>query len=73
MTIRPGDFWVADILFTDQTSSKKRPVLVLWLDGADAVVAAVEPGSRIGSALLAPLERLTSCPRVALPSLRSCS
>jgi mRNA interferase MazF len=41
MTIRPGDFWVADILFTDQSSSKKRPVLVLWLDGADAVVAAV--------------------------------
>jgi mRNA interferase MazF len=41
MTIRPGDFWVADILFTDQSSSKKRPVLVLWLDGVDAVVAAV--------------------------------
>jgi mRNA interferase MazF len=41
MTIRPGDFWVADILFTDRSASKKRPVLVLWLDGADAVVAAV--------------------------------
>ena len=41
MPIRPGDFWVADIPFTDRSSSKKRPVLVLWLDGLDAVVAAV--------------------------------
>jgi mRNA interferase MazF len=41
MTIRPGEFWVADIPFTDGTGSKKRPVLALWLDGADAVVAAV--------------------------------
>jgi mRNA interferase MazF len=41
MTIRPGDFWVADIPFTDGSASKKRPVLVLWLDGDDAVVAAV--------------------------------
>ena len=41
MPIRPGDFWVADIPFTDRSSSKKRPVLVLWLDCLDAVVAAV--------------------------------
>jgi mRNA interferase MazF len=41
MPIRPGDFWVADIPFTDRSSSKKRPVLVLWLDGLDAIVAAV--------------------------------
>lgn len=41
MTIRPGEFWVADILFTDQSASKRRPVLVLWLDGQDVVVAAV--------------------------------
>ena|SRR5205809_3586921 len=41
MTIRPGDFWVADILFTDRSASKKRPVLVLWLDGMDVVAAAV--------------------------------
>jgi len=41
MTIRPGDFWVADIPFTSGMASKKRPVLVLWLDGQDAVVAAV--------------------------------
>lgn len=41
MTIRPGEFWVADIPFTDGSGSKKRPVLVLWLDGADVVVAAV--------------------------------
>jgi mRNA interferase MazF len=41
MPIRPGDFWVADIPFTDHSKSKKRPVLVLWLDSLDAVVAAV--------------------------------
>ena len=41
MTIHPGDFWVADIPFTDGRASKKRPVLVLWLDGPDVVVAAV--------------------------------
>jgi mRNA interferase MazF len=41
MTIRPGEFWVADIPFTDAGGSKKRPVLVLWRDGTDVVVAAV--------------------------------
>jgi mRNA interferase MazF len=41
MPIQPGDFWVADILFTDGSASKKRPVLVLWLDGLDAVAAVV--------------------------------
>ncbi|HEX3869883.1 MAG TPA: type II toxin-antitoxin system PemK/MazF family toxin [Pirellulales bacterium] len=41
MTIRPGEFWVADIPFTDARGSKKRPVLVLWLDGPDVVAAAV--------------------------------
>ena len=41
MTIHPGDFWVADIPFTDGRASKRRPVLVLWLDGQDVVVAAV--------------------------------
>ncbi len=40
-TIQPGEFWVADIPFTDLSGSKKRPVLVLWLDGSDAVVAVV--------------------------------
>lgn len=39
-TIQPGEFWVADILFTSGGGSKKRPVLILWLD-ADDVVAAV--------------------------------
>jgi len=39
--IQPGDYWVADIPFTDGRASKKRPILVLWLDGQDAVVAAV--------------------------------
>ena len=41
MTIQPGEFWVADIPFTDASGSKKRPVLVLWLDGSDLVAAAV--------------------------------
>ncbi len=33
MTIQAGEFWVADIPFTSGGGSKKRPVLVLWLDG----------------------------------------
>lgn len=41
MPIRPGEFWVANIVFTDGSAGKKRPVLVLWLDALDAVVAAV--------------------------------
>ncbi|MCI0334285.1 MAG: type II toxin-antitoxin system PemK/MazF family toxin [Planctomycetes bacterium] len=41
MTIRPGEYWVADIPFTSGSGTKKRPVLVLWLDGADVVAAAV--------------------------------
>lgn len=41
MPIRPGELWVADIPFTSGSGSKKRPVLILWLDGLDAVVAAV--------------------------------
>ena len=41
MTIRPGEFWVANISFTSGGGTKKRPVLVLWLDAADVVAAAV--------------------------------
>jgi mRNA interferase MazF len=41
MTVQPGEFWVADIPFTSGGGSKKRPVLLLWLDAMDAVVAAV--------------------------------
>jgi len=41
MIIQPGEFWVANIVFTNGIASKKRPVLVLWLDGNDAVVAVV--------------------------------
>ncbi|WP_016952117.1 type II toxin-antitoxin system PemK/MazF family toxin [Anabaena sp. PCC 7108] len=40
-TIQPGEFWVADILFTSGASYKKRPILVLWLDGDDVVAAVV--------------------------------
>jgi mRNA interferase MazF len=39
--VRPGDIWVADIRYTDGSASKKRPILVLWLDANDAVVAAI--------------------------------
>src|SRR5205814_8203359 len=39
--ILPGEFWLANILYTDQKAGKIRPVLVLWLDGNDAVVAVV--------------------------------
>ena len=41
MTSSPGEIWLADIPFTDGIASKIRPVLVLWLDAADVVVAAV--------------------------------
>ncbi len=41
MIIQPGEIWLADIPFTDGSASKKRPVLVLWLDGLDAVVVVV--------------------------------
>jgi len=41
MTPSPGEIWLADIPFTDGSASKIRPVLVLWLDAADVVVAAI--------------------------------
>lgn len=40
-TIQPGEFWIADIPFTDASGSKKRPILILWIDGQDVVVTAV--------------------------------
>ena len=40
-TIRPGDVWLAEIWFTDGSAAKTRPVPILWLDGKDAVGAAV--------------------------------
>ncbi len=40
-TIEPGDFWVANIPFTNGAGSKKRPILLLWLDGEDLVAAVV--------------------------------
>jgi mRNA interferase MazF len=46
---RPGEIWLAEIPFTSGAASKLRPVLVLWTDAADVVVAAVtsaEPRSR---------------------------
>jgi mRNA interferase MazF len=41
MIVRPGEFWIADIRFTDGSGSKKRPILVLWTDMSDVVAAAV--------------------------------
>ncbi len=41
MTIQAGEFWIAEIPFTSGIDSKRRPVLILWLDGDDAVVAVV--------------------------------
>jgi mRNA interferase MazF len=38
---QPDDIWLADIPFTSGVASKLRPVLLLWLDAADVVVAAV--------------------------------
>jgi mRNA interferase MazF len=38
---QPGEIWIADIPFTSGAVSKMRPVLVLWTDAADVVVAAV--------------------------------
>jgi mRNA interferase MazF len=39
--MQPGEYWVASIPFTSGGGAKKRPVLLLWLDGNDVVVAAV--------------------------------
>jgi mRNA interferase MazF len=38
---QPGELWLADIPFTSGAASKVRPVLILWIDAADVVVAAV--------------------------------
>ncbi|NEQ96182.1 MAG: type II toxin-antitoxin system PemK/MazF family toxin [Cyanothece sp. SIO2G6] len=45
MTITPGDTWIADIPFTNGRASKKRPVLILWIDAQDVVVAAITSAS----------------------------
>ncbi len=44
-TIQAGDFWVAEIPFTSGETTKKRPILILWLDGEDALVAVVTSAS----------------------------
>jgi mRNA interferase MazF len=41
MPMQAGELWLADIPFTHGRASKVRPVLILWLDGMDAVVAVV--------------------------------
>jgi len=42
---QPGEVWVASIPFTSGAGSKLRPVLVLWIDAADVVVAAITSAS----------------------------
>ena len=42
---QPGEIWIAEIPFTSGTASKLRPVLVLWTDASDVVVAAVTSAS----------------------------
>ena len=38
---QPGEIWLGEIPFTSGAASKLRPVLILWIDAADVVVAAV--------------------------------
>ncbi|HMO53816.1 MAG TPA: type II toxin-antitoxin system PemK/MazF family toxin [Tepidiformaceae bacterium] len=45
---QPGEIWVADVLFTNGQASKRRPVLVLWRDASDAIVAAITSSSPRG-------------------------
>jgi mRNA interferase MazF len=53
MKVAPGELWLADIRFTDASASKIRPVLVLWLEGVDAIVAVVTAsGPRTGTDVL---------------------
>ena len=37
----PGEFWLADVQFTNAQDSKRRAVLVPWRDRSDAIVAVV--------------------------------
>ena len=51
---KAGEIWLADIPFTSGGASKLRPVLVLWEDAADVVVAAVTKARRV-------LQRISPC------------
>jgi mRNA interferase MazF len=41
MMPKPGEIWLAEIPFTTGAASKLRPVLILWNDASDSVVAAI--------------------------------
>jgi mRNA interferase MazF len=43
--LRAGEIWLANIPFTTGTGRKLRPVLILWMDAQDAVVAAITSAS----------------------------
>jgi mRNA interferase MazF len=61
----PGEFWLADIPYTNQRASKRRPVLVLWLDAADTVVAVVTSAAPRSATDVALLDWKSSGLRVA--------
>ncbi|MBW4540831.1 MAG: type II toxin-antitoxin system PemK/MazF family toxin [Myxacorys chilensis ATA2-1-KO14] len=64
-TIQPGELWVADIPFTNGTASKKRPILILWLDGDDVVAAVVTSAKPRTQTDVALMDWATSGLRVA--------
>jgi hypothetical protein len=47
-----GEIWLADILFTDGSASKIRPVLVFWVDAVVAVVTSAAPSKWGGTITL---------------------
>jgi mRNA-degrading endonuclease toxin of MazEF toxin-antitoxin module len=53
---QPGEIWLAEIAFTSGAAGKLRPVLVLWNDAADVVVAAVTSVSFRQTAVLGPMQ-----------------
>jgi mRNA interferase MazF len=43
---RAGELWLIDFPFSSGVGSKRRPALVLWVDGPDAVMAVVTSAGR---------------------------
>ena len=68
MNPQPGEICLANIPFTNGLAWKVRPVLVLWLDEADLVVAAVTSAQPRSAEEVALLDWISAGLRV--PSLR---
>lgn len=64
MNPTPGEFWLANIPFTNGLASKVRPILVLWLDSSDLVVAAVTSAQPRSAADVAVLDWISAGLRV---------